>query len=465
MKSIFSNKSLWTIGLVFSLISTVALSSCKKEVEDFSSTPITVSSIYLQDATSVVPDRQVVFARLGSMIRIEGSGFLGMKRVYINGFNTYFNPVMITDNSMLIQIGAKTPIIDADTTVRNTIRFVKDGASFTYKFQIRDAAPKISNISNTMPAAGDTITIYGSGLTEISKITFPDSVAVTTGIISDAKGSYCKVVVPTGLTKGGSLLVEGSNGGAYSPAYFNQKSGVILDFDGAGSQGFWSWSATGSMINATDLESAVVGSGVKSQGKYCAHRPSRLTSFPAAKNRNSEVWTAGNGVDDWRGRFTSLIAATTSVNDFAFQFDIYVPTAWTNTGFLKICLYNSFNGGEWTGNCYNYIPWLVNKAVTPFTTTGWVTVTIPFNKFYAYSATDVAYTFENILAAREKSSYQNFGIFFENSDIKLSNVTGVTADENTVFASSATTVSVYTDNWRIVPLTTPVYTDFPATTK
>jgi len=461
MKSIFSNKNICTIGLLVSLfVGSFGLTSCIK-TEDSASTPITVKTVYLEDASSSVKDRVVTFARLGSLIRIEGSGFIGMKKVYINGYDSYFSTTMVTDNSMILSVPGKAPVMDADSTVRNTIRLVKDGAEFTYKIQIRSAAPTLTSISNTMPAAGDTITLYGTGLTEIRKITFPDSVTVTKGIVSDKAGAYCKVAVPAGLTKSGSLLVEGSNGGVYSPAYFNCKSGVILDFDGTGSQGYWSWTATGSMINGSDLESNVIGTnGAKSQGKYCAHRPARLAQFAAGKNRLTEVWTAGNGVDDWRGRFTSLIPATTAVSQCAFQFDIYVPQAWTNTGFLKICLINSFNGGEWTGKCFNYVPWLVNGIVTPFQTTGWITVTIPFSYFYAYTDTNSSYTFENILAARETSSYQNLGIYFENSDIKLQNVTGNVKDASTTLTSSATSISVYTDNWRVVPLSKPTYTDY-----
>jgi len=461
MKNIFSNTRFWTISLLVSLfLGSMGLTSCKQDI-DIASTPIKIDSIFLEDSKSAVVDRKVTFARLGSLIRIQGSGFTGLKKVYINGYASYFNPVMVTDNSMLVLVPGKTPVIEADSTVRNTIHLVKDAAEFIYKFQIRSAAPTISTISNTMPAAGDTITIFGTGLTEIKKITFPDSVAVTTGIVSDKTGTYCKVAVPAGLTKSGSLLVEGSNGGVYSPSYFNCKSGVIIDFDGVGSQGYWGWTTTGSMMNASDLGSDIIGTnGVKSQGKYCPHRPTRIAQFPAAKNRCSELWTAGNGVDKWRERFTTLIPATTTVSQFAFQFDIYVPETWTNTGFLKICLINNYNGGEWTGKCYNYVPWLVNGIVTPFKTTGWTTVTIPFNYFYAYSDASSTFTFENILAARETSSYQNFGIYFENSDIKLQNVTGNVKDASTTLASSATSINVYTDNWRIVPLQKPTYSDY-----
>ena len=120
---------------------------------------------------------------------------------------------------------------------------------------------------------------------------------------------------------------------------------------------------------------------------------------------------------------------------------------------------NNFNGGEWSGTCYNYVPWIVNGVTTPFKTKGWVTVTIPFSNFYAFSSTSTTYTFEDVITAREKATYKNFGIYFENSDIKLSTITGKTTD-TTVFTSSATSVSVYTDNWRIVPLTQPTYSDY-----
>lgn len=417
---------------------------------------ITISKVYLEDVNSSVPDREVSFGRLGQLLRIEGSGFTGLKRVYINGYSTYFNPVFVSDNSMLINISANTPVIDADPSVRNTIRMVNDNDEEIYSFEIRSAAPDITSISNTLPNVGETITVYGTGLTEVNKVVFPGNVEVTSGITYDKNGTYFTVTMPAGVsTNGGSLFVQSANGGAYSPAYFNFKKGVILDFDGMGTHGFWGTST--SMIKDTDLQSTVIGTGNISHGKYVPHRPSRIASFAAATNRCSEVWTAGNGVDDWRGQLTPYIPASTPLDQVALQFDIYVPTAWKDSGFLKICLANNFNGGEWTGAVYNYVPWIAaDGTVKEFQATSWTTVTIPLNKIYAYSK--AAFTFETVLAYREAATYKNFGFYFENSDIKLSNVTGATTE--TVYASKATSVSVYTDNWRIVSLKKPTYSDF-----
>lgn len=448
------NKKYWApIALLGIMVFSMLFTSCDNN--DSQGGNINISKVFLEDVNSTVPDREVTFARLGQTLRIQGSGFTGLRRVYINGYSTYFNVVFLSDSSMLVSISADTPTTEADPSVRNTIRFVNDNSETTYEFEIRSSKPAITSISNTMPNAGETITVYGTGLTEITKVVFPGNIETTTGITSDEDGEFFTVVVPNGISdNGGSLFVQGSNGGVYSPAYFNLKKGIILDFDARGQHGFWGTST--SMIQPEDLEAAAIGTGNVSQGKYVPHRPGRIASFDAAKNRLTEVWTAGNGVDNWRTQLTPFIPANTPLDKVAFQFEIYVPEAWKDSGFLKICTVNNFNGGEWTGAIYNYVPWIVDGKSVAFQTTGWTTVTIPLNKFYAWSKE--AFTFETVLAYREAATYQNFGIFFENSDVKLKDVLGNTSEVE--FPSKATSVKVYTDNWRIVPLDTPVYNDF-----
>ena len=149
---------------------------------------ITINKVFLEDVNSTVPDREVTFARLGQLLRIEGSGFTGIKKVYINGLSMYFNPIYVSDNSMLVGISRSTPTVEAAEEVRNTIRFVNDNNETIYSFEIRSSAPTVTSISNTMPLAGETITVNGTGLIEVSKITFPGDVVVTDGIVSDVDG-------------------------------------------------------------------------------------------------------------------------------------------------------------------------------------------------------------------------------------------------------------------------------------
>lgn len=455
MKTNFLIKSYFRTVSILTLVVAMLFTSCQEE--EAGGGPITINKVFLEDVNSNVRDREVNFVRLGQGLRIEGTGFTGLKKVFINGVEVYFNNVYVTDNNVLVGIPVDdVPVADADPAVRNTIRFVNDNYEFTYEINIRSSAPTISNISNTLPNVGETITITGTGLTEVSKVTFPGGVVVSSGIISDEDGEFFTVKMPTGVSPdGGSIFVESANGGAFSPAYFNARNNLIINFDGVGAHGFWGSNA--SMIQDTDLQSSALGSGNVSQGTYVSHIPSRITSFPAAKNRNSEVWTSGG--ENWRSLFTGKIPATTPVSEIAFQFDIYVPQEWSLTGYLKINLVNGFNGGEWSGNCYNYVPWLVNGKVVPFKTTGWTTVTIPLSELYAFSSDTEEFTFDDVIAVREGATYANFGMYYENSDFLLSQVTGLSS--TTEFLSKATTTKVYTDNWRIVSLATPEYNDFP----
>ncbi|APU67345.1 glycan-binding surface protein [Christiangramia flava] len=449
MKNIMIKNS-WIYGFLF--LSLLLLGSCSSD-DSTGSGPISVDAVYLQDVNSSVPDRQVQFARLGQLIRLEGSGFEGLRRVYINGFQTSFNPVYVSDTSMLIRVSQDTPTIEAEEELRNTIRLVKDGSETTIDFEIRSSAPTISRVSNTLPKAGEEIIVYGSGLIEVTKVIFPGNVEVSSGITYDEEdGEFFTVTVPEGVSaSGGSLYVETANGAAYSPAYFNVQDGIILDFDGNGVLGEF-----GNTIRQEQLESAPIGENNRSQGNYVAMRPEGVSSFEPGKNRLSEVFTSGT--ESWRSQFTPFIPASTPLEEVAFQFDIYVPEAWAGSGFLKILLINNFNGGEWTGGVYNYVPWIVDGEIEPFQTDGWTTVTIPLTDFYLFSD-GADYTFEDVLQYRESATYKNFGMFFENSDIRLSDVTGTATDVE--FPSLETSVQVYTDNWRIVSLETPIVTDFP----
>ena len=158
-------KSTKYIKLLCMLLLPTVFISCNKDDEYFDekyqSTPITVTQVYLEDYESSVPDRPITYARLGQLIRIEGSGFYGMKKVYINGYDTYFNRAYVTDNSMLVSINSDTPVSDAEPEERNIIRFVKNNTELSYNFTIRAASPTITSgrtavwhgTSSTPPAA------------------------------------------------------------------------------------------------------------------------------------------------------------------------------------------------------------------------------------------------------------------------------------------------------------------------
>lgn len=456
-------KTLKYIWLFCLTLATISLVSCDDDDEASGSSAINVTQIYLEDADSDVPDRPVDFARLGQTIRIEGSGFKGLRELYINGFRTYFNVAYVTNTSMIVSIDTDTPVSDAPEEVRNTIRFVKSGTEYTYEFTIRAASPVITSIDNTLPMPGETVVVRGENLQETSLVTLPDGTQITdiTNAPEEEAGEWFSFVMPSGVTAGGAITITCANGTAVSAEYFNNSSCMILNFDGTGSQGFWSWSETGSMINDEDLVDDPLNSG---RGKVLQIVPERMITAGGVamkKPRASECWTANDDMDDWSRMYT-YIPATTPLTDVALQFDIYVPEPWSGTGHIQICLFNNFNfGGIGSDDDADsrqtafYCPWIVDGEIVPFQTTGWQTVTIPFSEFCKYAAEiadNETPTFQEVVDERNAATYKNFGMGFVNTDFTLDDV----KVESTVF-----TGRIYIDNWRIVPCASEVISDYP----
>lgn len=449
---------------------TLAFTSCNSEDEYFDSSyqsaPISVSQVYLEDYKSDVPDRPVESARLGQMLRLEGKGFYGLKKVYINGYDTYFNRAYVTDNSMIVSINTKTPVTECEPEVRNTIRLVKDNAELVYEFSIRNGYSTITRVSNTLPKAGETVTVYGSYLHEPTKVTLPGGVEADPSSFDYDKidGEWFSFVMPSGVTEGGAIVFESPNGITESPAYFNEKRGMLLNFDDYAEQGAWSWSENGSMISNNREDGDLVEDPLGQNGWCVQIVPDRLLAegVAANKTRVTECHTSGDAAwEDW-SRLADLIPADTPLTDVAFQFDILCPEPWNSGGMLQIQSINNYNFGGFgsdddkatAGQVYVWAPWLetgVGGAIIPFQTQTWMTVTIPWSKFHKYANMILdgeTPTFQNVIDDRNAATYHNFGIGFSNKDFSFVNAMGQTVDfESFVWTGP----KVYLDNWRIVP--------------
>jgi hypothetical protein len=431
MKNII-HKNLWLL-LVF-IMGLTTLVSCNDD-DITLRTAMKITAVYLEDATSSVPDRKVDYARLGQTLRLEGSGFTGLQKIYINGRSTFFNPTLLSDVTAFVSISGETPTADAEPAERNTIILEKNGNKYVYDFEIRAAAPTVTSISHTMPQAGEEIVIYGTGLKEITKITFPGNVVVTQNIVSDNEnGEFCIVAMPSGVSdNGGSLLVEGVNGGAYSPAYFNFKVGIYHNFDNVNN---YSW-ASGIDDAGTPLTTVIpaTGNSPKSQGGYHCFNPDGSS---IAANADKRYWTNST---NWPNDLSSVIPGTTAANLAAVQMDIYVEGEW-NSGVIRMVM---ADGSGTDRYCMIYRPWYKNGAIVPFQNPGcWFTVTFPFNTSSDYEGK----TFAEVVTSMANASYKQSGPWFHNIGI------------DDVFEPVATDVKIYFDNLRVVPLDTPTYDEF-----
>jgi len=424
--------------LLFGLIAAIVpFNSCKDDNGSGgdSSAPV-IKAVYLEDAQSSVTDRKVDFARLGQTIRLEGESFLGVNKLFINGYETQFNPSLMTNTSMWLQISGKVPTVDAPDDVRNTIRLEKGSQSCVYDFEIRSAAPAITGFSHSMPQAGDRITVYGTGLQEITSVTFPGNVTVTDGIVSDnEEGTFFEVTVPQGVSDdGGSVTAVGANGGVYSPACFNFKKGLIHNFDDVQN---YSW---GSGVDNTALTAVIptTGDGPKSQGGYQVFNASGSLGSGA----DQRFWLNSTAVFS---NITNIIPGSTSTDNCGVQMDIYVEGAW-NSGVIRFVMADGSGSSRY---CMVYQPVYPNGAydASAFVNPGcWFTITLPFSLSSDYAGK----TLNDVVASMSAAAYKQTGPWFENSGIA-----------GGVFDPVPATEKVYFDNIRIVPLTSPAYSDFP----
>lgn len=456
-------KYFWTLCLVMLAF---VFTSCSDSDSSGSSSKMTIDKIFLENVDDKVnKDREVDFARLGQLLRIQGSGFTGLKKIYVNGYETYFNNALMTDNNVWVTLNADTPVDKADESVRNTIKFYKsDDNILVYSFVIRAAAPSISAVDNTLPMAGETVKVSGANLQETTKVTLPDGTEITDGIESDEDGEWFSFVVPTSadLSVAGSITSEGANGTAISPAFFNDFRCFITDFDGKGELG--SWSAT---YGSSDLVDDPLSTG---RGKVAMLVPqSVLDAGGLDAGSNAKLWaTAGNdnANDDWTARMYSYIPAETSAADVALQFDIYCPEEWNGSGQLEFSLQNNLSNYGYGSGCTKYssqytntatvwVPWLnADGSTTAWTTSDrWQTVTIPMTAFGNYDPEKAPETtFQKICEDRNSGSYRNFLFLFVNSDLEFSDAI--------IHKSSTFNQKIYIDNIRVVSIKTIAVSDF-----
>ncbi|MDR2556900.1 MAG: glycan-binding surface protein [Bacteroidales bacterium] len=422
----YSGKYFWVMA--FCLIFT----ACNEENPNLT-TPIKIDKVYLENAQSSVTDRPVEFARLGQVIRLEGSGFSGLQQLLVNGEDVYFNPVFIGNTSMVFQISRDIPTKDLPEDIKNTICLIKGSIKYVYNFEIRAAAPSITNVSHTMAQAGEQIVLTGSGLYGVSDVIFPGGIHAAEFTSDEEEGKWCNVIVPADITESGSITFIGVDGGAYTAPNFNYKEGVVHDFDDIQN---YSW---GSNIDNVAVTASVPTSGnlPKSQGGYQIFNASGNT----AANADQRFWLNSTAIFS---TITNHIPGSTLAADCGIQFDIYIEGTW-NSGIIRFVMADGSGASRY---CMIYQPVYVNGTYNPEALANpgcWFTVTLPFSLSSDYEGK----TLDDVVASMSAASYKQSGPWFENSGI------------TDVFDPVVATQKIYFDNIRFVPLAVPEYSDFP----
>ncbi|HEY4785746.1 MAG TPA: glycan-binding surface protein [Bacteroidales bacterium] len=430
--------------LIIFISTTLVMVSCKKE-ESYN--PVRIESIWTNTVDTVPHTITAAFTSnsgKATWIRIQGTGFTGLRKVIVNGFNSYINPNYVLDNSITFQLSDSIPTgpdVKVDSLL-NTIQVVTVHGSATYRnFVLKNPnkMPGISSVSYTMPNVGDIIYINGNYLDNSTEVSFPNgsNARIPATILANSR-TQIKVQVPAGAGSTGAIkVVNGSGDIFFSPSYMFYKSGVFMHSFKEPSV------VTGSPNNVTYYNSAQIQTATG-----LASNPDSALSIPAAAG-NVAVTTS----NAWTGFFRFLankgfqnvinkggdITGSTSIANLAIQFDLYVNQPW-KSGVLALRM-DKNQGGINQVWIYNIEPWTTTAPLT--FTNGWTTITIPFSNFTGLGLGTLDAYITQITTQYASGTHSLLG--FVNQDI---NADGHTATPLTGF-------QLFIANLRLVPITKP----------
>jgi len=487
-------KKFLSIFFVLSIAS--LLVSCQEEdgIDTTEYGPIKVTRVYQHSASAVKELDPTEGARLGTMVRLEGENFLGIKKILCNGSMAYINPNLITENSIIFRIPSRnsdnvdTPTgDDCDEAYRDKFIISSTGnADYEYSFHIMGSAPSVTGISHTLPNAGSWVTVTGTSLKGVSKVVFmndlDEAVAETSGIRNEnGKGTSFQFQTPEFPAdyEGGYIIVESDNGKAASPNYFYRVKNIFLskfyseEADGYGQRynpssthdSYYAW-GSGTTGNLPDSETypdifanntdpfPVAGDGPKNPEIFRA-MPTPGTKIPVIALSDGQH-SADGGACIARACFNSdactgralgfalnmssgveLFNSATTTDKLCLQFEYFIPTTW-DSGRIAVTFVDA--GVNWMAH---YHPWTTDPDHYKNGMTEWETATIPLTDFPNFVDQTYGFLLKNTIAGVNGEYACQGMIAFYNDECD-----GHAAREMNDFV-------LYWNNLRIVPMVTP----------
>ena len=379
----------WSALLLFSLSGMFSCSDDDDDVRIYS----VWSNMLGEDA------RQITSVYTGTWIRLDGSGFSGLRAIYCNGLQvTEYNSTYMSDSHLTFKVPSGVPMAHEieDESVRNTIRILTSHGEGVYRnfiFKDVNKMPSVTDVSYTLPEAGDFITIMGKYLNSTSAVYFPGNdgnevqvpyIEGNEDLVISGDGAQVTVRVPEGVgERSGSLRIEMAEIGDnyYTPNYmFHDKAMFVHDYDGTSALNYGV--SSGAPMNcayypADAPEASEVPAGAKAYVfSITAGAPA---TFPVVADNNSPFgyfrFNTGKQLEYLIGQSNGEFARETDARKVALQADIYMNHDWS-TGIVGWRM--NKNGGRGNGeSAWNVASWTNNK---PYKFNGhWKTLTFPIH--------------------------------------------------------------------------------------
>jgi hypothetical protein len=327
--------------------------------ETVNTDPPDITNIRLIDPEQA--DIEISGAGLNAWLVIQGTGLATAREVYFNEYSASFNPALVTDENIVIQIPEATPNIGTDSVLTNTVRVVTAYGEDTYTGFVVYAPPAVIELmSCEFALPGDTMTLMGKYFFGVDSVIFPTDLSA---IILDesAEGTSCTVVVPEGAVNSGAIRVI-TLGGASETGTFRDTTGMICNYD--------------------DLNTSEGWGGYIYNSEYAVLVPelSGNVWVSEATNMSGPSW--------WNQTMVNAIVSgpypqytNVKAENVFLKFEMYVKGPW-NAGYFQATFVSRNDAGDWVETYrYNYQPWDVEDGPVDIETDNWVTAQIPLNEF------------------------------------------------------------------------------------
>lgn len=127
-------------------------SSCDNESD--SGTTLAITSVVKAEEGDLIPVTQ---GDPRNYYIIRGSGLSSVQKIYFNDFDTYFNPVLVTDTEIFVLIDENTPYANAS----NKLKVVTGIGTIIYDFIVKPPVPTVLGFQPINAVAGDEVVIKG----------------------------------------------------------------------------------------------------------------------------------------------------------------------------------------------------------------------------------------------------------------------------------------------------------------
>jgi hypothetical protein len=204
-------------------------SSCESDDDASSgSGTLSITSVVKAEPGELVP---VTAGDPKNYYIIRGTGLSLVQKIYFNDFDTYFNPVLVTDTEIVVLIDEKTPYANSS----NKLKVVTKRGTVLYDFITKPPTPKFDSFNSINAAQGEVVTIAGDYFLDAVVKVGTEDVEIISSSLTEIKfkmpaNATDKYVTVTNLS--GSTVAPQAIGSA------------LYDDELQGDAGHWMWSGS-----------------------------------------------------------------------------------------------------------------------------------------------------------------------------------------------------------------------------